>query len=280
MLGLLLEVLVLTSFVKSEAKNFVSLDAVMSNSTLPETTTASISVLPKNASTPANIWIGYIAPKKSRRFDFDRYRYCLSFKKCEECMSAALFACTWCHHFGCTHRSDLFCPEVKHSRMDSNDSCPAVVQKGPVRKHIGTITITLKIRTPDPIIYQHGVVCKVVLGDKQIFVRGYITNNNVNCERFEYHDKNNLAGHVQLIWGGPAPVSREVPLVLYSCDAMGKSCSACKEIKSEFDCGWCAGQEKCTLWSRCRVRSDKWAAGKHLSCDKVNGTNHHPALSH
>ncbi|KAJ2954015.1 hypothetical protein O0L34_g2229 [Tuta absoluta] len=246
------------------------------SSTSPAVTssTTASTLLQSNASTPAKIWIGYNAPKKNRRFEFDRYKYCLSFKSCEECTSAALFACGWCHHYGCTHKPDLFCPEIKHKATDNNESCPYVTQTGPITNHIGTIGITLKTRIPDPTVHQLGVVCKITLGDKRLFVKGYITNEIVNCEHFEHRDKNNIKGTVQLVWGGAAPLSNEVQFVLYSCESVGKTCSACKAIKSDFECGWCTGQDKCTLWSRCRLRSDQWAAGDRLNCQKINATIH------
>ncbi|XP_064094040.1 uncharacterized protein LOC135206630 isoform X1 [Macrobrachium nipponense] len=42
-----------------------------------------------------------------------------------------------------------------------------------------------------------------------------------------------------------------VRLVVYSCDALASSCSACVGVNASFECGWCEASDTCTTHAHC-----------------------------
>lgn len=62
-----------------------------------------------------------------------------------------------------------------------------------------------------------------------------------------------------------------VPAVhLYKCGAMRDSCGLCLKADPDFECGWCEGQNQCTLKQHCPAQDSQWL---ELSSTKGKCTN-------
>lgn len=62
-----------------------------------------------------------------------------------------------------------------------------------------------------------------------------------------------------------------VPAVhLYKCGAMRDSCGLCLKADPDFECGWCQGQNQCTLKQHCPAQDSQWL---ELSSTKGKCTN-------
>lgn len=62
-----------------------------------------------------------------------------------------------------------------------------------------------------------------------------------------------------------------VPAVhLYKCGAMRDSCGLCLKADPDFECGWCQGQNQCTLRQHCPAHDSHWL---ELSSTKGKCTN-------
>lgn len=60
------------------------------------------------------------------------------------------------------------------------------------------------------------------------------------------------------------------PVHLYKCGAMRDSCGLCLKADPDFECGWCEGQNQCTLKQHCPVQDSQWL---ELSSTKGKCTN-------
>lgn len=55
---------------------------------------------------------------------------------------------------------------------------------------------------------------------------------------------------------------------LYKCGAKRPSCGLCLKADPDFECGWCAGEGKCTLKQHCLPTENPWLelSGTHAKC--------------
>lgn len=60
------------------------------------------------------------------------------------------------------------------------------------------------------------------------------------------------------------------PVHLYKCGAMRDSCGLCLKADPDFECGWCEGQNQCTLKQHCPAQDSQWL---ELSSTKGKCTN-------
>lgn len=68
-----------------------------------------------------------------------------------------------------------------------------------------------------------------------------------------------------------SPLCFPVPAVhLYKCGAMRDSCGLCLKADPDFECGWCEGQNQCTLKQHCPAQDSQWL---ELSSTKGKCTN-------
>ncbi|XP_074980666.1 plexin-A4 isoform X2 [Caretta caretta] len=89
---------------------------------------------------------------------------------------------------------------------------------------------------------------------------------------YEGMEINSLPVELTVVWNGffniDNPAQNKVHL--YKCGAMRDSCGLCLKADPDFECGWCEGQNQCTLKHHCPVQENQWL---ELSGTKGKCTN-------
>lgn len=202
----------------------------------------------------------------------DAATYCRSFKSCEDCVRTSWYSCGWCHNFGCTHNPEVLCPLAGNRLEKPNYTdvkvCPSISHDGPILIAAGgIINIRVSLQAVDPVIYDKDIICQIRLdNDQKVFhVKGLILNSIVYCYPFSLDTQEADRGIFRLIWGGAAPFSNEMAMVVYQCDALASDCDSCRVLPAKYLCGWCPVLEKCVIGQKCNNNFLKWTLSK-ITC--------------
>ncbi|XP_014811300.1 PREDICTED: plexin-A4-like [Calidris pugnax] len=83
---------------------------------------------------------------------------------------------------------------------------------------------------------------------------------------------NSLPVELTVVWNGNFNIDNPAQnkVHLYKCGAMRDSCGLCLKADPDFECGWCEGQNQCTLKQHCPAQDSQWL---ELSSTKGKCTN-------
>ncbi|XP_075977384.1 uncharacterized protein LOC142977390 [Anticarsia gemmatalis] len=203
--------------------------------------------------------------------------YCRSFSNCYDCVKSMWYPCGWCHNLGCTERPEKICPTAATNVEISNitgeiKACPHIYHNGPVLVPAGVnMYIKVNVYLPDPIVNDKEIICQIRLKNRHMHLKALLINNMVYCipmilksDLLEYGDTER--GSLRVIWGGAQPYSNEVPLLVYSCEALATECESCRMIPAAYQCGWCDDTQSCVTGDKCADDLMKWTLNR-LTCE-------------
>uniref|UniRef100_A0A803XP47 Plexin-A4 n=1 Tax=Meleagris gallopavo TaxID=9103 RepID=A0A803XP47_MELGA len=89
---------------------------------------------------------------------------------------------------------------------------------------------------------------------------------------YEGMEINSLPVELTVVWNGNFNIDNPAQnkVHLYKCGAMRDSCGLCLKADPDFECGWCEGQNQCTLKQHCPAQDSQWL---ELSSTKGKCTN-------
>nr|XP_025038993.1 plexin-A4 [Pelodiscus sinensis] len=159
-----------------------------------------------------------------------------------------------------TNRPDVFSP------LPPQD-CPQLLQADKILVPVEVIKpITLKAKNlPQPQSGQRGYECILnIQGNEQRVPALRFNSSSVQCQNTSYSyegmEINSLPVELTVVWNGNFNIDNPAQnkVHLYKCGAMRDSCGLCLKADPDFECGWCEGQNQCTLKHHCPVQENQW----------------------
>ncbi|NXY36558.1 PLXA4 protein, partial [Pomatorhinus ruficollis] len=154
----------------------------------------------------------------------------------------------------------------------SPQDCPQLLQAEKILVPVEVIKpITLKAKNlPQPQSGQRGYECILnIQGSEQ---RVPALRFNSSSYSYEGMEINSLPVELTVVWNGNFNIDNPAQnkVHLYKCGAMRDSCGLCLKADPDFECGWCQGQNQCTLRQHCPAQDSQWL---ELSSTKGKCTN-------
>uniref|UniRef100_A0A8C3HYR4 Plexin A4 n=1 Tax=Chrysemys picta bellii TaxID=8478 RepID=A0A8C3HYR4_CHRPI len=202
---------------------------------------------------------------------------CSVHNSCLSCVESP-YRCHWCkYRHVCTHdpRSCSF----QEGRVKLPEDCPQLLQADKILVPVEVIKpITLKAKNlPQPQSGQRGYECILTIqGNEQRVPALRFNSSSVQCQNTSYSyegmEINSLPVELTVVWNGNFNIDNPAQnkVHLYKCGAMRDSCGLCLKADPDFECGWCEGQNQCTLKHHCPTQENQWL---ELSGTKGKCTN-------
>ncbi|KAM6306975.1 LOW QUALITY PROTEIN: plexin-A4-like [Podargus strigoides] len=161
----------------------------------------------------------------------------------------------------------------------SPQDCPQLLQAEKILVPVEVIKpITLKAKNlPQPQSGQRGYECILnIQGNEQQVPALRFNSSSVQCQNTSYSyegmEINSLPVELMVVWNGNFNIDNPAQnkVHLYKCGAMRDSCGLCLKADPDFKCGWCEGQNQCTLKQHCPAQDSQWL---ELSSTKGKCTN-------
>uniref|UniRef100_A0A452GUX4 Plexin A4 n=1 Tax=Gopherus agassizii TaxID=38772 RepID=A0A452GUX4_9SAUR len=202
---------------------------------------------------------------------------CSVHNSCLSCVESP-YRCHWCkYRHVCTHdpRSCSF----QEGRVKLPEDCPQLLQADKILVPVEVIKpITLKAKNlPQPQSGQRGYECILnIQGNEQRVPALRFNSSSVQCQNTSYSyegmEINSLPVELTVVWNGNFNIDNPAQnkVHLYKCGAMRDSCGLCLKADPDFECGWCEGQNQCTLKHHCPIPENQWL---ELSGTKGKCTN-------
>ncbi|KAJ7414533.1 hypothetical protein WISP_83498 [Willisornis vidua] len=160
-----------------------------------------------------------------------------------------------------------------------DQDCPQLLQAEKILVPVEVIKpITLKAKNlPQPQSGQRGYECILnIQGNEQRVPALRFNSSSVQCQNTSYSyegmEINSLPVELTVVWNGNFNIDNPAQnkVHLYKCGAMRDSCGLCLKADPDFECGWCQGQNQCTLKQHCPAQDSQWL---ELSSTKGKCTN-------
>ncbi|KAJ7404085.1 Plexin-A4 [Pitangus sulphuratus] len=229
---------------------------------------------------------------------------CSVHNSCLSCVESP-YKCHWCkYRHVCTH--DPSSCSFQEGRVKMPEDCPQLLQAEKILVPVEVIKpITLKAKNlPQPQSGQRGYECILnIQGSEQRVPALRFNSSSVQCQNTSCRTSDPLSqglcespqcchqGHATS--GDKSVICQELFLPaaveqllffsrafsmrfmspkfhLYKCGAMRDSCGLCLKADPDFECGWCQGQNQCTLKQHCPAQDSQWL---ELSSTKGKCTN-------
>uniref|UniRef100_A0A8C3NHU7 Plexin-A4 n=1 Tax=Geospiza parvula TaxID=87175 RepID=A0A8C3NHU7_GEOPR len=212
---------------------------------------------------------------------------CSVHNSCLSCVESP-YRCHWCkYRHVCTH--DPSSCSFQEGRVKMPEDCPQLLQAEKILVPVEVIKpITLKAKNlPQPQSGQRGYECILnIQGSEQRVPALRFNSSSVQCQNTSYSyegmEINSLPVELTVVWNGNFNIDNPLPaslrprvfavsaVHLYKCGAMRDSCGLCLKADPDFECGWCQGQNQCTLKQHCPAQDSQWL---ELSSTKGKCTN-------
>ncbi|NXM89611.1 PLXA4 protein, partial [Oenanthe oenanthe] len=196
---------------------------------------------------------------------------------CLSCVESP-YRCHWCkYRHVCTH--DPSSCSFQEGRVKVPEDCPQLLQAEKILVPVEVIKpITLKAKNlPQPQSGQRGYECILsIQGSEQRVPALRSPSSSVQCQNTSYSyegmEINSLPVELTVVWNGNFNIDNPAQnkVHLYKCGAMRDSCGLCLKADPDFECGWCQGQNQCTLKQHCPAQDSQWL---ELSSTKGKCTN-------
>uniref|UniRef100_A0A8C0U4U8 Plexin A4 n=1 Tax=Cyanistes caeruleus TaxID=156563 RepID=A0A8C0U4U8_CYACU len=196
---------------------------------------------------------------------------------CLSCVESP-YRCHWCkYRHVCTH--DPSSCSFQEGRVKMPEDCPQLLQAEKILVPVEVIKpITLKAKNlPQPQSGQRGYECILnIQGSEQRVPALRFNSSSVQCQNTSYSyegmEINSLPVELTVVWNGNFNIDNPAQnkVHLYKCGAMRDSCGLCLKADPDFECGWCQGQNQCTLKQHCPAQDSQWL---ELSSTKGKCTN-------
>ncbi|XP_069485730.1 plexin-A4 isoform X3 [Ambystoma mexicanum] len=209
---------------------------------------------------------------------------CSVHNSCLSCVESP-YQCHWCkYRHVCTHdpRTCSFQEgRVKLSekppvpakslllsrRAARFQECPQLLQAEKILVPVEVIKpITLKAKNlPQPQSGQRGYECILnIQGREQRVPALRFNSSSVQCQNTSYYyeglEINSLPVELTVVWNEDFSIDNPAlnKVHLYKCAAKRESCGLCLKADLDFECGWCKGENKCTLKPHCQTPENQW----------------------
>ncbi|NWT56401.1 PLXA4 protein, partial [Erythrocercus mccallii] len=202
---------------------------------------------------------------------------CSVHNSCLSCVESP-YRCHWCkYRHVCTH--DPSSCSFQEGRVKMPEDCPQLLQAEKLLVPVEVIKpITLKAKNlPQPQSGQRGYECILnIQGSEQRVPALRFNSSSVQCQNTSYSyegmEINSLPVELTVVWNGNFNIDNPAQnkVHLYKCGAMRDSCGLCLKADPDFECGWCQGQNQCTLKQHCPAQDSQWL---ELSSTKGKCTN-------
>uniref|UniRef100_A0A8D0G9A4 Plexin-A4 n=1 Tax=Sphenodon punctatus TaxID=8508 RepID=A0A8D0G9A4_SPHPU len=202
---------------------------------------------------------------------------CSVHNSCLSCVESP-YRCHWCkYRHICTH--DPRTCSFLEGRVKLPEDCPQLLQANKILVPVEVIKpITLKSKNlPKPQSGQRGYECILnIQGNEQRVPALRFNSSSVQCQNTSYSyegmEINSLPVELTVVWNGNFNIDNPAQnkVHLYKCGAMRDSCGLCLKADPDFECGWCEGQNQCTLRHHCPIQDNQWL---ELSGTKGKCTN-------
>uniref|UniRef100_A0A803W0Y8 Plexin A4 n=1 Tax=Ficedula albicollis TaxID=59894 RepID=A0A803W0Y8_FICAL len=202
---------------------------------------------------------------------------CSVHNSCLSCVESP-YRCHWCkYRHVCTH--DPSSCSFQEGRVKMPEDCPQLLQAEKILVPVEVIKpITLKAKNlPQPQSGQRGYECILsIQGSEQRVPALRFNSSSVQCQNTSYSyegmEINSLPVELTVVWNGNFNIDNPAQnkVHLYKCGAMRDSCGLCLKADPDFECGWCQGQNQCTLKQHCPAQDSQWL---ELSSTKGKCTN-------
>uniref|UniRef100_A0A8C5THE9 Sema domain-containing protein n=1 Tax=Malurus cyaneus samueli TaxID=2593467 RepID=A0A8C5THE9_9PASS len=202
---------------------------------------------------------------------------CSVHNSCLSCVESP-YRCHWCkYRHVCTH--DPSSCSFQEGRVKVPEDCPQLLQAEKILVPVEVIKpITLKAKNlPQPQSGQRGYECILnIQGSEQRVPALRFNSSSVQCQNTSYSyegmEINSLPVELTVVWNGNFNIDNPAQnkVHLYKCGAMRDSCGLCLKADPDFECGWCQGQNQCTLRQHCPAQDSQWL---ELSSTKGKCTN-------
>ncbi|XP_066489918.1 plexin-A4 isoform X1 [Tiliqua scincoides] len=190
---------------------------------------------------------------------------CSVHNSCLSCVESP-YRCHWCKfRHVCTHE-----PRTCHfleGRVKLPEDCPQLLQVNKILVPVEIIRpITLKAKNlPQPQSGQRGYECVLnIQGNEQRVPALRFNSSSVQCQNTSYSydgmEINSLPVELTVVWNGNFNIDNPArnKVHLYKCGAMRNSCGLCLKADPDYKCGWCEGQNQCTLKHHCPILESRW----------------------
>nr|XP_033814619.1 plexin-A4 [Geotrypetes seraphini]XP_033814620.1 plexin-A4 [Geotrypetes seraphini] len=190
---------------------------------------------------------------------------CSVHNSCLSCVESP-YQCHWCkYRHVCTH--DPQSCSFQEGRVKMPEECPQLLQAEKILVPVEVVKpITLKAKNlPQPQSGQRGYECILnIKGSEQRVPALRFNSSSVQCQNnsytYEGMEINSLPVELTVVWNGDFSIDNPAlnKVHLYKCGAMRESCGLCLKADPDFECGWCKGEDKCTLRQHCQVPDNQW----------------------
>ncbi|XP_060101991.1 plexin-A4 [Heteronotia binoei] len=190
---------------------------------------------------------------------------CSVHNSCLSCVESP-YRCHWCkYRHVCTHE-----PQTCHfveGRVKLPEDCPQLLPVSKILVPVEVVKpITLKAKNlPQPQSGQRGYECILsIQGDEQRVPALRFNSSSVQCQNTSYSydgmEINSLPVELTVVWNGHFNIDNPAQnkVHLYKCGAMRESCGLCLKADPDYECGWCEGQNQCTLKHHCPMPENRW----------------------
>nr|XP_034984507.1 plexin-A4 [Zootoca vivipara] len=190
---------------------------------------------------------------------------CSVHNSCLSCVESP-YRCHWCkYRHVCTHEP-LNCHFLE-GRVKVPEDCPQLLHVNKILVPVDVIKpITLKAKNlPQPQSGQRGYECIIsIQGNEKRVPALRFNSSSVQCQNTSYTydgtEINSLPVELTVVWNGDFNIDNPAQnkVHLYKCGAMRDSCGLCLKADPDYECGWCEGQNRCTLKHHCPILENRW----------------------
>ncbi|XP_043920171.1 plexin-A4 [Protopterus annectens] len=190
---------------------------------------------------------------------------CSVHNSCLSCVNSP-YRCHWCkYRHMCTHNPQTC--SFQEGRVRVSEDCPQLLPAEKILVPVEVIKpITLKAKNlPQPQSGQRGYECVLhIQGREQRVPALRFNSSSVQCQNTSYTydgmEINSLPVDLTVVWNGDFSIDNPAQnkVHLYKCGAMRESCGLCLKADPDFECGWCKGEDRCTLKQHCSLPENQW----------------------
>ncbi|KAK1169062.1 plexin-A4 [Acipenser oxyrinchus oxyrinchus] len=198
---------------------------------------------------------------------------CSVHNSCLSCVNSP-YQCLWCkYRHLCTH--DPRACSFQEGRVKQSEECPQLLPAEKILVPVEVVKpVTLRAKNlPQPQSGQRGYECVLnIQGVEKRVPALRFNSSSVQCQNTSYlyegMEISSLPVDLMVVWNGDFSIDNPAnnKVHLYKCGAMRESCGMCLKADTHFGCGWCKGEDRCTLKQHCLLPEWLEYSGMNSKC--------------
>ncbi|XP_041113717.1 plexin-A4 [Polyodon spathula] len=198
---------------------------------------------------------------------------CSVHNSCLSCVNSP-YQCLWCkYRHLCTH--DPRACSFQEGRVKQSEECPQLLPAEKILVPAEVVKpVTLRAKNlPQPQSGQRGYECVLsIQGVEKRVPALRFNSSSVQCQNTSYlyegMEISSLPVDLMVVWNGDFSIDNPADnkVHLYKCGAMRESCGMCLKADPHFGCGWCKGEDRCTLKQHCLLPEWLEYSGVNSKC--------------